>query len=512
MARGRQSWVEGGDGRGTPASLSAPADRHRRRFYAKQLPGTDHRRACSNGGRVDALADGIRLKRGPPTTAGFDAGRRSRVKLSGARDRWTWALASTPGIASSSYSVGGATTTKSQTTREPDDQHRHPAHVELRAPRPTATSAASPTARTVRTGTTSDASYLYSTVARRPLRDAVHPDVPPPQAALDLAVTYAAIPDSGTRRAAARRVPESCALPDPWGVTGLGAGGDARLRDRGLGVRPDRQPRLRRRQLHDRSATRDGSQEVAQPYLAAFDATTGEWISGFRLTLDNQVKALRGAAGRPPRGRRRVLDARRQGGDRARGRRARRRAHATRASRPRFGQTAKGAKRWVRALDVARVLPLRGRRLHDVHGRHARRRRYAFRNIVRVDLRTGTPSTSWRPNLGTGHASRPNGKRSVALQRAVARRLGRRQDGLRRRPVPAGLRRRRRQGASVSRPGAAAIPTDDPGHVPVVVACRYSTAKQARRSTSRPCKRVGSRVWLGGSQHSFFALRRSGSR
>ena len=35
-----------------------------------------------------------------------------------------------------------------------------------------------------------------------------------------------------------------------------------------------------------------GADKVAQAYLAAFDATTGDWISSFRPTFNNQVKAL----------------------------------------------------------------------------------------------------------------------------------------------------------------------------------------------------------------------------
>ncbi|MEI4872777.1 hypothetical protein Q8G47_29040, partial [Klebsiella pneumoniae] len=35
-----------------------------------------------------------------------------------------------------------------------------------------------------------------------------------------------------------------------------------------------------------------GTQSEGQSYLAAFDATTGEWISSFRPTFDNQVRSL----------------------------------------------------------------------------------------------------------------------------------------------------------------------------------------------------------------------------
>lgn len=496
VARGRQSWVEGGDGRGTPASLvRAPTGPDA--FYAKQLPNLTID-ALLDGGRVDALPDGIRLRRS--TTTDGTGSQEVRIKLKD-RTRWSWALAADPGIAVRSYTVGSTTTTRSQTTRQLTISTDTQAIF-------TGTSSVNGYVRGFRygengpRGTTSDASYLYSSASGGRYA------TPFTQMFLRPKLTtatrsYAAVPDAGTPAQAARAVPQSGGLPNPWGVTGLGAGGTLYYATEvSAFAQIGNRVYVGGNFTHVRSA--DGSQTVDQPYLAAFDATTGAWIPGFRPRFDNQVKALA------------VLPGNRLavGGQFATlaGKQARNLVVLDGTSGARdtrftasFGQATKGAKRWVRALDV------RGNYLYVGGGFTSYRGGSAgtsvkFSNILRVDQRTGTPSRTWRPNLGAGPLLSKH-KRSVS---SSVLSLDVSDDGGT--VYAAGQFQQGYVGddgrAAVSRPGAAAITTSSPARFRSW-SVTYSTTKR-RNQYQQAVRQVGDRVWLGGSQHSLFTYARSG--
>jgi hypothetical protein len=496
IARGRQSWVEGGDGRGTPASLvNAPTGPDA--FYAKQLPNLTID-ALLDGGRVDALPDGIRLRRS--TTTDGRGSQEVRIKLK-KRTRWTWALAADPGIAVRSYSVGSTSTTRSQTTRRlrisTDTQEIF-----------TGTSSVNGYVRGFRygkngpRGTTSGSSYLYSSVSGGRYA------TPFTQMFLRPKITtasrsYATVPDAGTAAQAARAVPQSGALPNPWGVTGLGAGGKLYYATEvSAFAQIGNRVYVGGNFTHVRSA--DGSQKVAQPYLAAFDATTGAWIPSFRPRFDNQVKALVALPGN------RLA----VGGQFATlgGRTARNLVVLDGTSGARdtrftasFGQSTKGAKRWVRALDVRGNVLYVGGGFTSYRGGSVSSSR-KFSNIVRVDQRTGTPSKSWRPNLGTGPLLSKH-KRSVS---SSVLSLDVSDDGST--VYAAGQFQQGYVGKdgkdAVSRRGAAAITTSTPAKFRSW-SVKYSTSKR-RNQYQQAVRQVGDRVWLGGSQHSLFTYSRSG--
>ncbi|MCW2831631.1 MAG: hypothetical protein JWP31_2323 [Aeromicrobium sp.] len=491
IARGRHGWQEGGDGRGTPASVASTITGPSA-FFAKQLPSKTID-AVLNGGRVDQLADGIRLKRS--TNQSGTTTQDLRIKLA-SRSRWTWALAASPGIPVASYSVNGSVTSKAQTTRD----------MTLTTDSQRTLTSSTPSSNYVRgflygkngpLGSPNDSSYLYSTVSgghyAAPFTQVwLRPKLMTPS------MGYASIPDSGTPAQAAPAIPESGALPQPWGVTGLGNGGSL---DYATEVSAFAQ--IGNRVYVGGNFTRvrksDGSQQYRQPYLAAFDATTGSWISSFRPLFNNQVKALAAL----PNGKLAVggqfskLDGRTATNlvvlDPISGRR-----YST--FRATFGQTTSGAKRWVRSLDVSGPYLYVGGGFTTYRGGTSTKTR-AFRNILRVSAANGSPSTGWRPNLGAGIVQ-PNGKRSVS---SSVLSLDVSDDGSR--VYAAGQFQQGYVGddgkAAVSRPGAAAIRTTTPATFQSW-SVRYSTANKLRRY-QQTVKRVGSRVWLGGSQHSFFS-------
>ncbi|MDN5655581.1 MAG: hypothetical protein L0G46_10930, partial [Kocuria sp.] len=95
------------------------------------------------------------------------------------------------------------------------------------------------------------------------------------------------LPES-TRVATAQSYP----MTSPWGVSGLGAAGSGELNTEVADFAESNGVMYVGGNFRYVQRDADGSGRVEQSYLAAFDVTTGEWLPGFRPTLDNQVKAL----------------------------------------------------------------------------------------------------------------------------------------------------------------------------------------------------------------------------
>ena len=109
-------------------------------------------------------------------------------------------------------------------------------------------------------------------------------------------LTYSSIPNSGTAEETALPLAENGALPATWGVTGTGAGGTG---EQGTEAQTFEQIGNTMFVGGNFTTVRNGESgpATAQPYLAAFNANTGEWISSFRPTFNNQVKALKDLPG-----------------------------------------------------------------------------------------------------------------------------------------------------------------------------------------------------------------------
>lgn len=495
VGRGRNSWVESGDGRGTTAAVASPSSGPAA-FSAKQLSNQTID-ALLGGKRVDALTDGIRLRRS--TNQAGTTSQEVRFRLR-SRDRWTWAFPAGPsaGLAVSSYSVDGITSTKAQTTRDmtltTDTQRVFTFSTSLNNyVRGFSYGKNGPT------GSTSASSHLYSTVGGHFASPFTQMYLRP--RLTTASVSYRAVPDSGTAAQAAPAIPESEALPSPWGVTGLGKGGSLYY-----ATEVSAFAQIGRRIFvggnFTRVRNRDGSKVYKQPYLAAFDATTGAWISSFRPRFNNQVKALAAL----PNGRLAV------GGQftTLAGRTATNlvvlnpRTGAKYAKfTAKLGQTTPGAKKWVRTLDVSGSYLYVGGGFTSYSG-GTRTSTASFRNIVRVNAATGTADLGWRPNLGSG-AILSTGKRSSAssvlsldVSGGTVYAAGQFQQAY----VGRGDNR-----ATVAKVGAAAISTKAPARF-TRWSPTYSTTTK-RNQYQQAVARVGSRVWLGGSQHNLFSYVRS---
>ncbi|MEJ7636312.1 fibrinogen-like YCDxxxxGGGW domain-containing protein [Aeromicrobium sp.] len=489
VGRGRHGWVEGGDGQGTTADVSA-ATSGAAMMKAKQLSGTVID-GLLNSGRVDALPDGIRLRRATDTSG--SRWQEARVKIS-QRDRWTWALAA--GLPVSSYSVDGTSVTTAQKT----DDLRISTDTQRAWTRSSATNGyirGFNYGKSGPNGTTAADSFLYSTVAGGDYATPFTQMYLRPKL-LTTQMSYPTIPLSGTPSQAGLAIPESGALPSPWGVTGLGAGGSSYYSTE---VSAFAQIGSRVYVGGNFTTVRNSAGTIShtQSYLASFDARTGEWISSFRPTFDHQVKALAVL----PNGKLAV------GGQfgKVNGKVATALVvldPTSGATDPSFTatltQTTTGANRWVRSLDVSGNHLYVGGGFTRYSGGTDRTTR-AFRNIVRVSTTTGTPDTTWRPNLGTG-ILQSDGKRSLS---SSVLSLDVSDDGAM--VYAAGQFTQGYVGddgkTAVSKPGLAAIKTSAPATFqswPIV----YSSTV-ARTRYQQAVKQVGSRVWTGGSQHNLFA-------
>lgn len=104
--------------------------------------------------------------------------------------------------------------------------------------------------------------------------------------------SYTRIPDTGTPKAEQPSVPDQNALSNPWGVTGLAGArqreGDVEVQDLVAVGNTMYVGGIFRYVQRDQA----GTGRVEQPFLAAFNATTGEFIPTFRPVLNEAVLAI----------------------------------------------------------------------------------------------------------------------------------------------------------------------------------------------------------------------------
>ncbi len=470
VARGREGWRSDYNGSGTPAEVRQPVTGPDA-FTVRQLPARTVD-ALLAGTRVDALPDGVRLRRA--TNAAGTTWQESRFKFA-ARDRWVWTFGAEHRVGTWSFSnpSGPASTSGSggQTnTFGSDNALRRVDTRETAAQGYTWGMAFG----TQTAGSSADSSYLWSQsdglTSARPFTQMY---LRPKLRTSDLA--YAPVPDGGAAATTLRPLAESGAEATTWGVTGLANGRSTELTTEVASF-----TQVGSRVYvggNFRWVQRDGAgtDRVDQPYLAAFDVTTRQWVSSFRPALNGQVKALAAL----PDGR---LVA---GGD--------------------FTTVNGGAQPGLVALDPTtgatdaswdvnlenrvtgapgpnvRSLAVQGGSLYlggqftHMSGGTRANPVYA-RNGARVSVADGTPDAAWNPNLnGTAvsvHVS-PQGDRAY-FAGYFTQVQGVAQDS----------------GTAVST--AAGAPLVTPVWTPT-----FSSTKHYQQAV----REVGGRVWLGGSEH-----------
>ena len=281
VGRGRDGWFWDGNGRGTTDQVSATVT-GTGAFSPRQLSDATID-GLLGGRRLDSLSEGVRLRRATNTAGTSWQETRFTFK---SRDRWSWGFGAGHPIAN--FDIGGSTGSNTSTrTFGTNSAYNRVVTNEIEAN------------NWVRgfdfgqsgTGANSSSSFVFSNASGgqhgTPFTQVF---IRPRVTTADL--SYSSIPNSGTEAETALPLAENGALPATWGVTGTGAGGTG---EQGTEAQTFEQIGNTMFVGGNFTTVRNGESgpTTAQPYLAAFNASTGDWISSFRPTFNNQVKALK---------------------------------------------------------------------------------------------------------------------------------------------------------------------------------------------------------------------------
>jgi len=286
VGRGRENWMYNYNGKGTTAEVASTVTGPGA-FAVKQLDANVVN-GLLGGRRFDSFSDGVRVRRAADASGTSWQEVRYTYK---SRDRWTWALGAGQPIAS--YDIGGFkgsntstrefgnTSSSSSSSRVWTSEDSRNGYVRGFNYGPSVS------------GSTSSSSYLYSkntdgSWATPFAQVYIRPQITTAD------MSYPTVPDSGTAQQQAKAIPENGALAGEWGVTGLGNGGSSENASEVQAFAQIGNTMYVGGNFTtvQKGASATGANKVTQSYLAAFNATTGDWISAFRPTLNSQVKAL----------------------------------------------------------------------------------------------------------------------------------------------------------------------------------------------------------------------------
>lgn len=290
IGRGREGWKEGYNGVGTPEQVRdtpagtaafAPAQ-----LSSKTIDG------LLDGGRVDALQEGVRVRRALDTAG--SAWQEVRFSFAN-RDRWVWTMGGghvltsfsfkNPGERSKTTGSGGTsavfgvdTGTKRVRFEEGDLPYRFRNGWSFGAQV---------------SGSEDPSSYLWAPAGTRgKARPFAQVFLQPKLMTRDL--DYGTIGSQGAPAITQSAIPNSNAMTTTWGVAGLanGLSGEANTEVASFGEAGGNV--FVGGNFATVQQSEAGAGQVAQPYLAAFALGTGAWVSSFRPVLNGQVKAIAG--------------------------------------------------------------------------------------------------------------------------------------------------------------------------------------------------------------------------
>lgn len=468
VGRGREDWSDTAEGRGTPAEV-ADVVTGTSAFSPRQL-STKVITGLVNGRTISSLGQNIMLRRATNTTG--TSWQTATFAFSSPRDQWAWAFNNEQRVGA--WNIGGVTGSGGQTIAFGSGTGLNRIETNTTSTHGWKYGFGYGTSSR---GTTSSTSYIWapSTTAGNP-RPFTQVFIRPQFRSADI---FTAIPTTGTPKREIQPVADSFALPTVWGVAGRGTGpsttkegsNEVSAFAEGNGVVYVGGNFLR----VQRSSS--GTGQVAQAYLAAFNVRTGEWISTFRPTIDNQVKSIavlpdgRVAAGgyfanvngKPAPGFV-VLNPSTGATDTT---------FTTRVVNKLTGGVPA-----VRSLDVqGSYLYLGGEFTHLASGSTER---YS-RSAGRVSVTNGTPA-SWNPEFNGSVVSLDASSRGDRVYYAGYFTTSR--------------------GTAAAK--GAAITIDTLSVVPWTIAFSNSTANY-----QQAVKEVGNRVWIGGAQHMLFSYDRA---
>lgn len=471
IGRGLKDWSESNEGQGTPAEVRDTIT-GTAAFAPRQLSSTLIG-ALLNGTAVSSLPDGVRLRRALNTSGtSFQEG---RLKYATPRVDWTWLFNSrqeagtwqfgdargSGGVFDNASGIGSGTGVNSLQLKTGKAQGWLVGFGY-------GSSAA---------GSTSASSFIYKsgTEYARPFTQVY---LRPKLLSKDILTP---LPDGGTPASAQPNLASSFASTTVWGVNGLGAAGSGIQNTEVSAFAEANGVVYVGGNFLNVQRDAAGTGKVQQSYLAAFSVDTGEWISSFRPTFDNQVKALAVL----PDGRLAVggefstvngaakngLVVLNAGGD----------IDPVFTGRLINAASSSAGKARVRSLDVQDGWLYVGGAFTHVTGGSYTSQTYS-RSAARLSVGNGTPDKTWTTEFDGTVISLDAAARGDRVYFAGYFANNKAQPTLR----------------------AAALTADTGAVVPWKVAFSEPTA-----SYQQAVKEIGDRVWIGGSQHMFFSYNRN---
>ncbi|MDP9847190.1 fibrinogen-like YCDxxxxGGGW domain-containing protein [Streptosporangium lutulentum] len=283
IGRGRQGWEFDYNGQRTPAEVrNTPAGTGA--FAPAALPG-DMVNGLLNGGRVDALTDGIRLRRA--SNAAGSTWQEVRWRLSN-RDKWSWTFDGGHPLSSTSFDGASSNGGNTRDVNVNNGVRRVFTYEWQNHNYQKGFSYGS-----LGGGSNSATNYLWQNGTEgNPIpftQVFIRPKI--------TTVAHPAIPDGGTAASTVTPLVSNLTAPTPWGVTGVvgGGSGEQNIEVQSLAVLGDTLYVGGKFEYVQRGANPVPADRVRQPYLAAFDVSTGEWKPGFRPVLNGQVWDIQAA-------------------------------------------------------------------------------------------------------------------------------------------------------------------------------------------------------------------------
>lgn len=287
VGRGREGWTLSYNGNATPTQVAETVT-GQAAFKPRQLDSVVVD-ALMGGKRIDDpnYASGVRIRRAV-NQAGTDWQETRWTYRANSRDRWNWSFGA--GFPLATVNIGGSVGSN-QTTYEfgADTAYRRLWTYE------------NSKNNYVRGfnfgqngfGSTAADSYIYSSAQNgaygSPFSQVF---IRPKLRSSDL--SFAPIPDAGTAAETIRAVPKNGSLTSTWGVTGRGAGGTAETSAEVQAFAQIGNTMYVGGNFTtvQKGASATGADKVAQPYLAAFNATSGDYIRSFTPAFNSHVKSL----------------------------------------------------------------------------------------------------------------------------------------------------------------------------------------------------------------------------
>jgi PKD repeat protein len=486
IGKGRDQWDKSDAGQGKVSALLTPTTSPMSGTTV-QYPSTTVD-ALLNNGRVDALTDGVRVRRA------MDANGTNwqELRMKFARfGHWAWALGAvypltswsatptSPGGSSTASGTGGTSqsfgsgTSYSKVSQVPGSGNDWSYGFAYGSSV---------------VGTSADTSYLwsptggggatpYATVWIRPQVTSTDPG-------------FKTIPDSGTNATTIQSVATSEALDDPWGVTGLAGSTDLEGDVEVQAFTQSGNTMYVGGNFATVEQDATGTNAVNQPFLAAFNVNTGQWVSSFRPQLNNNVMSL----------------ATLPNGDVVAG------GQFTQANgqpateivalNPTTGATDTSFNLTILNLKTAGVVQINALKVyegmlyiggsftHMLGGSHPNRQVYTS-NLARVDVTDGTPDDTWQGNLN-GTVNDISGAVQGGQDRIYAAGYFGKY-GTRATDTPVTTE------SAVALTTAAGAPLATPSWAPTT-----ATWSNTKNDYQRAIEATGNKVWVGGSEHSLF--------